>query len=118
MELRPHSHTQAHKRFDDDVDTRLKSERLTEVQALQREITAGRMGAWVGRTAPVLVEGPSKKDASWMSGRIDQNWIVNFPGSEELWGRIVDVSIDAAFSNSLSGRLAGGGSASSRLQIL
>ena len=114
----PRPHTQAHKRFDDDVDTRLKSERLTEVQALQREITAGRMGAWVGRTAPVLVEGPSKKDASWMSGRIDQNWIVNFPGSEELWGRIVDVSIDAAFSNSLSGRLAGGGSASSRLQIL
>ena len=111
-------HTQAHKRFEDDVVPAVKKARLTEVQALQRAITAERMAAWVGRTAPVLVEGPSKKDASWMSGRIDQNWIVNFPGPERLTGQVVDVTVDAAFSNSLSGCLPTRASITSRLQIL
>jgi tRNA-2-methylthio-N6-dimethylallyladenosine synthase len=111
----PRPHTQAFKRFADDVPEPVKKDRLAEVQALQRAITAERMGAWVGRVAPVLVEGLSKKDAAWLSGRIGQNWIVNFEGPEALVGSTVDVRVDAAFSNSLSGVLP---DRASRLSVL
>ena len=76
------------------------------------------MAAWVGRTAPVLVEGPSKKDASWLSGRIGQNWIVNFEGPARLVGRVVDVTIEDAFPNSLAGRLPTRGSVGGSLAVL
>ena len=115
----PRPHTQAHARFEDDVPAAVKSERLTEIQALQRTITTEAMERWVGRTVPVLIEGPAKKDAAWISGRIPQNWIVNLEGPERLVGTIVDVEIEAAFSNSLLGRLPVQGKvASGRLSLL
>jgi tRNA-2-methylthio-N6-dimethylallyladenosine synthase len=114
----PRPDTQAHRKFEDDVPTPVKKARLAEVQGLQRLITADRMGAWVGRTAPVLVEGPSKKDASWLSGRIGQNWIVNFEGPARLVGEVVDVTVDSAFTNSLAGHLPTRESVAGRLPIL
>ena len=99
----PRPHTQAFKRLEDDVPRETKSARLTEIQALQRAITAEQMAVWVGRTEPVLVEGPSKRDSEWLSGRIGTNWIVNFEGPRRLVGEIVDVRIDQAFSNSFAG---------------
>jgi tRNA-2-methylthio-N6-dimethylallyladenosine synthase len=94
-------------RLEDDVETPVKKRRLADVQGLQKLITRDRMLAWEGRTAQVLVEGPSKRDSSWMSGRISQNWIVNFEAPERLVGSTVEVAIEAAFSNSFQGRAAG-----------
>ncbi len=94
-------------RLEDDVDAATKKRRLAEVQALQARITRARMEAWEGRTAEVLVEGPSKRDSSWLSGRISQNWIVNFAGPQRLVGATLDVTIETAFSNSFQGRVAG-----------
>jgi len=99
----PRPHTQAVRKYEDDVPLVDKKRRLTEVQALQKTITNARMAAWEGRVAPVLVEGPSKKDATWLSGRLSQNWIVNFPAPMRLVGETVDVTVDRAFSNSLAG---------------
>ncbi len=101
----PRPFTHAVRKFDDDVPRETKSARLQEVQGLQRTITEEIMNAYVGRTVPVLVEGPSKKDATWLTGRVSQHWIVNFPGPERLVGEVVDVSVEAAFSNSLAGAL-------------
>jgi tRNA-2-methylthio-N6-dimethylallyladenosine synthase len=101
----PRPHTGAVRKFEDDVPRALKSTRLQEVQALQRSITRDRMKAWEGRSVPVLVEGPSKRDAAWLTGRISQHWIVNFAGPGRLVGQVVDVIIEEALSNSLAGRL-------------
>ena len=101
----PRPHTQANRRFPDDVPRDVKGRRLQEVQALQKRITREVMTRWEGRTAPVLVEGPSKRDATWLTGRLSQNWVVNFPGSADLAGRLVDVHVDQAFSNSFAGSL-------------
>jgi len=101
----PRPHTGAVRKFDDDVPREVKSRRLQEVQAVQREITREIMDSWQGRTADVLVEGPSKKDATWLSGRISQLWIVNFPGGERLVGQTVPVQLDRALSNSFAGSL-------------
>ena len=38
----------------------------------------------IGRIEEVLIEGPSKRDASMISGRTRQNKLVHFAGSEPL----------------------------------
>jgi tRNA-2-methylthio-N6-dimethylallyladenosine synthase len=98
---RPHTPAM---RLEDDVAGEVKKRRLAEVQTLQKRITRERLHEWEGRTAEILVEGPSRRDSSWLSGRISQNWIVNFPGPQRLVGETLDVTIVTAFSNSLQGR--------------
>jgi tRNA-2-methylthio-N6-dimethylallyladenosine synthase len=53
------------------------------------------------------VEGVSKKDYAQMSGRTENNRVVNFSGQPRLAGQFVDVLITEALPNSLRGRLAG-----------
>ena len=99
----PRPHTGAVRNYEDDVPRPVKSRRLQEVQALQKEITREVMDGWEGRTAEVLVEGPSKRDADWLTGRISQLWIVNFPGPRRLVGETLPVRLDRALSNSFAG---------------
>jgi tRNA-2-methylthio-N6-dimethylallyladenosine synthase len=81
-----------------------RMERL--VDAVQRR---GRERAerFVGRTVEVLVEGPSRTDASRMRGRSRHNKVVNFharSGAElTAPGDLVDVRITTATSQTLSG---------------
>ena len=49
-----------------------------------------------GRIMDVLVEEVNPKDASLLSGRLSNNSVVHFPGSEELTGKIVNVKLDSA----------------------
>ena len=70
--------------------------------ALHREIS----DAMVGTTQTILVEGPSKKDPNELCGRTENNRMVNFSGPERLIGRMIEVEISAALSNSLRGRVA------------
>lgn len=55
---------------------------------------------------PVLVIGFSKKDATQLTGRTENNRIVNFTGGDHsLIGKIVPVEIMEIMTNSLRGRL-------------
>jgi tRNA-2-methylthio-N6-dimethylallyladenosine synthase len=76
-----------------------RMERLVEV--VQRR---GRQRAerFVGRTLEVLVEGPSRTDPTRLRGRSRHNKVVNFTGLGSP-GELVDVSITAATSQTLSG---------------
>ena len=56
-----------------------------------------------GARQRVLVEGSARKDASELSGRTDNNRVVNFPGDVRLIGQFVDVTITAALPHSLRG---------------
>jgi tRNA-2-methylthio-N6-dimethylallyladenosine synthase len=77
--------------------------RILQERILQH---AGRISeAMVGGVERVLVEGPSKKDESVMSGRTANNRVVNFRGSRNLVGQFVEVRITQALSNSLRGEL-------------
>ncbi len=60
----------------------------------------------VGHTERVLVTGPSKKDPRELCGRTENNRVVNFQGPLSLVGHLVDVTMTAALSHSLRGRLA------------
>jgi tRNA-2-methylthio-N6-dimethylallyladenosine synthase len=53
----------------------------------------------------VLVEGPSRKDATELAGRTENNRVVNFTGPASLIGGFADLRITEAKPNSLRGVL-------------
>ncbi len=63
---------------------------LTEVQEIGRERTA----RFEGQTMDVLVEHVNEQDTSLVTGRLANNIVVHFPGSEDLIGEIVPVKLD------------------------
>jgi tRNA-2-methylthio-N6-dimethylallyladenosine synthase len=90
--------------LDDDTPQALKLERLRVLQARiednVRRISASR----VGTVQRILVEGPSRKNASELMGRTECNRIVNFDGgplSQRLVGAMLDVRITEALPHSL-----------------
>jgi tRNA-2-methylthio-N6-dimethylallyladenosine synthase len=91
--------------FSDMVPDEVASERLAELQEVQREITLKKNLGRVGQIEEVLVEGKSKNDTNWVSGRTTHNRIVNFPGNDGYKGKIVSVMIKEGFQNSLRGEL-------------
>ena len=64
---------------------------------------AARNAARVGLTEEVLVEGPSRTDATLLRGRTRRNTTVNFAGAAEV-GELVEVTIEGATSTTLRGR--------------
>ncbi len=89
----------------DNVPYHIKSERLRILQKLQKRITLEHNRAMVGSVAEVFAEGKSKKNSEELTGRLEDNRIVNFTGSEELIGHFVNVKITEGFQNSLKGEI-------------
>jgi tRNA-2-methylthio-N6-dimethylallyladenosine synthase len=83
--------------------------KLARLQRLQDQLNrqAQAIGeAMVGTLQRILVEGPSKKDPGELSGRTENNRVVNFRGAPRLTGQFVDVTITAAMPHSLRGEVA------------
>jgi len=91
--------------FSDTVPDEVASGRLAELQEIQREITLKKNLGRVGQIEEVLVEGESKNNPNWVSGRTTHNRIVNFPGKDDYKGKVVSVRIKEGFQNSLRGEL-------------
>ena len=89
----------------DDVPMETKKQRLSALQSRILQF-AGEISRDMVRTRQrILVEGHSRKDATMLSGRTENNRVVNFAGPAELIGRFADVTITEALSNSLRGQL-------------
>jgi tRNA-2-methylthio-N6-dimethylallyladenosine synthase len=84
-----------------------KKERLSTLQQRIIEMAADISHAMIGSVQPVLVQGESRKSASEMSGRTENNRVVNFPGMSRLVGEMIDVRITEALPNSLRGVIEG-----------
>ncbi len=85
----------------DEVPDDVKKQRLAILQARINQQAAEISRGMVGKIERVLVEGISKKDASQVAGRTENNRVVNFDGGPELIGQLVDVRITEALPNSL-----------------
>jgi len=86
------------------VDEKEKEQRLNEVQRLQKQITEEIYKSYVGKVVEVLVEGRSKKNPDWFTGRTTTNVIVNFSSDKkDLTGKLVKVKITEAGKHSLKG---------------
>jgi tRNA-2-methylthio-N6-dimethylallyladenosine synthase len=86
----------------DQIPHEVKVQRLEAlVEVIQRR-AAQRAQRFVGRTVEVLVEGPSRTDASRVRGRSRHNKVVNFDGLAAP-GEFVSVQIASATSQTLAG---------------
>jgi tRNA-2-methylthio-N6-dimethylallyladenosine synthase len=90
----------------DDTPHEVKRARLQRLQAKIEQQAQAISRGMVGTLQRVLVEGAARKDAAELCGRTANNRVVNFPGSRELIGRLVDITISAARPHSLRGELA------------
>ena len=88
----------------DDTPMAVKKERLQILQSRINQQAQAISDAMVGTTQRVLVEKVSKKSASQVTGRTENNRWVNFDADASLIGRFVDVVITEALPNSLRGR--------------
>ncbi len=95
----------------DDVPMAVKKQRLARLQARITEMAADISASMVGSIQRVLVEKPSRKRADQLSGRTENNRVVNFDAAPDLVGQFVDLRITEALPNSLRGELVAADSA-------
>jgi len=91
--------------YADDLSAETKSARLQRLQKLLDTQAQAISRAMVGTRQRVLVEGRSRKSAEELTGRTDNNRIVNFAGQPRLIGQFIEVTITAALKNSLRGEV-------------
>ena len=96
--------TPAHKKMKDDVPADVKQRRLSEVIALQGELSTMRMKGYVGKTHEVLIEGTSKKDPNQWRGRNSQNVVVVF---DKQVGQKIGDTVSVYVYDSTQGTLIG-----------
>lgn len=90
--------------MDDTVPVEIKRERLARLQARINAMAAEISRNMLHSVQRVLVEGVSRKDYAQLSGRTENNRVVNFAGPPQLIGQFVEVVITEALPNSLRGR--------------
>jgi tRNA-2-methylthio-N6-dimethylallyladenosine synthase len=89
----------------DDVQLEAKKQRLARLQQRINAMAATISKAMIGNIERVLVEKTSRKRADQLSGRTENNRVVNFDADPALIGKFVDVKITEALPNSLRGEV-------------
>ena len=87
----------------DDTPQAVKLERLQQLQQkndAQAQAISRRM---VGTRQRVLVDGVSRRDATELAARTDNNRVVNFAGPRSLIGNFIEITITDALAHTLRG---------------
>jgi tRNA-2-methylthio-N6-dimethylallyladenosine synthase len=88
--------------YEGQVPHPVKRERMQRLVYLVQRRARERAERFVGRSMEVLVEGPSRTDATRLRGRTRHNKAVNFDGTAAP-GELVEVEIASATSTTLAG---------------
>ena len=83
----------------------VKLRRLQHLQGVINESITRISDSRLGTVQRLLVEGPSKRDATELMGRTECNRVVNFAGHSRLVGQFVDVKITETRTYSLRGEV-------------
>ena len=89
--------------LEDDVPMDVKKARLQRLQKRITEMAMEISNNMVGTVQTVLVDRLARKDENQISGRTENNRVVNFDGDASLISQFVDVKITEALPNSLRG---------------
>ena len=89
----------------DQIPEDVKHERFNRLVEAVNRISAEKNALYRGRVEKVLCEGPSKRNSLTMCGRTDGFKLVNFRGSKEMVGQMVDIEITEGKTFSLEGRV-------------
>ncbi|MFV9615032.1 MAG: tRNA (N6-isopentenyl adenosine(37)-C2)-methylthiotransferase MiaB [Gammaproteobacteria bacterium] len=92
--------------FDNTTDL-IKKHRLAILQSVISSNAAAFSQQMLGSIQTVLVDSVSRKSELQISGRTENNRVVNFAGDKKLIGQFVDVKITEARTNSLQAELLG-----------
>lgn len=79
--------------MEDNVPLEVKKERLMRLNDLIAELSRKDNEKLRGKTVEVLVEGVSKNNPEYLTGRTRTNKLVHFQGPESLTGQFIDVKI-------------------------
>jgi len=85
----------------DDVPLKVKKERLSQLQSLLSHYEQKISNHMLNTQQKILVTGTSKKDDQELSGRTENNRVVNFSGPKNLIGQFINVTITKILPNSL-----------------
>ena len=88
----------------DSVSLEDKKNWLAELQSLINRQTQSISESMLHSIQNVLVTGTSKKDPSILSGRTENNRVVNFPGQLSQVGQFLGIQITEVLPNSLRGK--------------
>jgi len=91
--------------LEDETPMQTKKARLQRLQSRILEMANENSSHMVGTRQSILINSLSKKSNQEISGRTENNRVVNVEGPENLIGQLVDVEITEALPNSLRGRL-------------
>jgi tRNA-2-methylthio-N6-dimethylallyladenosine synthase len=91
--------------MEDDVTPGEKKLRFIELENVQKRTQHERLQRYIGKRVQVLAERVSTRSADDISGHSTCHKLVNFRGSSDLIGSLVDVRIRELKSNSLFGEV-------------
>ena len=80
-------------RMDNQVPEEIKHKRFDRLKKLYEDILAENNKLYIGTTQRILIEGYSKTNDEFLTGRTDTNKVVIFKGDSKLIGSIIDVEI-------------------------
>ncbi|MBE7047148.1 MAG: tRNA (N6-isopentenyl adenosine(37)-C2)-methylthiotransferase MiaB [Ruminococcaceae bacterium] len=89
--------------MDDVITTEEKKRNFDRMLDVQNTISAEINKEYEGKVYPVLVEGVSKNNPKYLTGRTDGGKLVHFKGDESLKGQIINIKITTAHTWSLYG---------------
>lgn len=89
----------------DDINEETKKERLQLLQQRLNQQSMAHARRMLETEQRILVTGPSKKNPMELTGRTENNRVVNFVGQPHMIGQFVDVRITEVLPNSLRGEL-------------
>ena len=87
------------------IDADVKSKRLKKLQQILDKYSRDFSSQMLDKEEEVLVEGISKRNSSDLTGRTENNRLVNFPGKPELKGKIVKLLITELRQHTLRGKI-------------
>ena len=91
--------------MDDDVSPGEKKLRFLELENVQKKSQNQRLQRYIGKTVQVLAEKVSSRSEDDITGHSTCHKLVNFHGSRDLLGSLVDVRIREIKANSLFGEV-------------
>ncbi len=77
--------------MEDQIPSEITQDRFNRLLETVRKGARKRCGQDVGKTLPVLVEHVNEQHSELLTGRLENNTLVHFPGDESLIGSIINV---------------------------
>lgn len=92
-------------KMENQIPEATKHERFDRLKQLVENEIQQNNQKYIGTTQKILVEGKSKTNEKMLTGRTENNKIVNFEGNDELIGKLIEIKITSEHMWYLKGQI-------------